>query len=160
LGPCEPRTMKMSPDIQVIFDKLMESGGIDGRTDEIALNRIGTLIDVSTDLGREDGIAVALQWSDDLARRPLDHADGARLEYFRANAWEARKLRKHRDRAALWDWEQPELQEQVLHLRHALRHPGYEKLEVIPQCQIQTNLGNQLSHVGRFVEALPRWEGA
>ena len=41
-----------------------------------------------------------------------------------------------------------------------MRHRGYEKLDVIRRCQIQTNLGNQLSHIGRIVEALPRWEMA
>ncbi|NPV20375.1 LA2681 family HEPN domain-containing protein [Bradyrhizobium aeschynomenes] len=150
----------MPQDIQLIFDKLMAGVGIDGRSDEVAMNRIGTLIDVATDLGREDGIAAALAWSDELARRSLSDPDAALIEYFRANAWEARKLQKHRDEVALWDWEQPEAQQQILHLRKAMRHPGFQKLDSVRQCQIQTNLGNQLSHIGRFVESLPRWEGA
>jgi hypothetical protein len=150
----------MPQDIHLIFGKLMASGGIDGRSDEVALNRIGTLIDVATDLGREEGITMALAWSDELACHPLSDADATLLEYFRANAWEARKLQKHRDDTALWNWEQPEAQQQILHLRKAIRHPGYQKLDSVRQCQIQTNLGNQLSHIGRFVESLPRWEGA
>lgn len=150
----------MVPDIQLIFDKLMTSGGIDGRSEEIAFNRTGTLIDISTDLGKEDGIATALTWCDELARRELSDAHAALLEYFRANAWAARHQLKHRDAANRWNWEQPELQQQILHLRRAMLHAGYRKLDAIRQCQIQTNLGNQLSHIGRFVEALPRWEAA
>jgi len=50
---------------------------------------------VSTDLGWEDGIGLALQCCDGLAERTLNDADAR-------------------------------------------------------QCQIQTNLGNQLSHIGRF----------
>jgi hypothetical protein len=150
----------MLSDIQLIYDKLMASGGIDGRSDEIVLNRIGTLIDVATDLGRDDGIVTALAWSDEMACRPLSDADATLLECFRANAWEARKLQKHRDEAALWSWEQPEAQQQILHLRKAMRHPGYHRLDSVRQCQIQTNLGNQLSHIGRFVESLPRWQDA
>jgi hypothetical protein len=150
----------MTQDIQLIFDKLMKRGGIDGLSDEIALKATGTLIDVSTDLGREDGIRLALQCCDELAQRTLNDADAALIEYFRANAWEARKLQKHREKTAVSDWEQPEVQQQIHHLRGAMRHPGYEKLDVIRQCQIQTNLGNQLSHIGRFVEAVPAWERA
>jgi hypothetical protein len=150
----------MRQDIQSTFDKLLASGGIHSQPDKVALNRIGVLIDVATDLEREDGIAEALEWCEKLAKRALSDTDAALLEYFRANAWTARQRQKHRDTAAVWNWEQPEVQQQLLHLRRAMRHPGYDKLDAIRQCQIQTNLGNQLSHIGRFVEALPRWEGA
>ena len=82
----------------------------------------GSLIDVSTDLSREDGIARALQWCDELAQRQLSDSVSVLIEYFRANAWAARQQLKHRKKAALWNWEQPEVQEQILHLRRAMRH--------------------------------------
>jgi hypothetical protein len=150
----------MTLDIQRIFDKLMERESLEGLPDEPAMQWAGSLIDVSTDLGREDGIIRALQWCDELARRPLRNAESALVEYFRANAWAARQELKHREKTALWNWEQPEVQEQILYLRRAMRHPGYGELDVIRRCQIQTNLGNLLSHIGRIVEALPRWETA
>jgi len=150
----------MTLDVQRIFDQLMQRDSVDGLPDETAMQCAGSLIDVSTDLGREDGVARALQWCDELARRQLGDAEFALVEYFRANAWAAKQRLRHREKAALWNWEQPEVQEQILHLRLAMRHPGYEKLDVIRQCQIQTNLGNQLSHIGRIVEALPTWERA
>src|SRR5689334_10588892 len=53
-----------------------------------------------------------------------------------------------------WAWEQPECQEQILELRRALRHPAFSRLHKIRQCQILTNLANQLSSIGRFIEAV------
>jgi hypothetical protein len=150
----------MTLDAQHIFDKLMQRDSVEGLPDEPAMQYAGSLIDVSTDLGKEEGIARALQWCDELARRQLGDSESTLVEYLRANAWAARQQLKHREKAALWNWEQPEVQEQILCLRRAMRHRGYEKLDVIRRCQIQTNLGNQLSHIGRIVEALPRWEMA
>jgi hypothetical protein len=150
----------MTQPLQCIFDKLMARDGINGLTDEIALNNIGTLIDVANDLARGDGITTALNWCDRLTERKLGEADLALVEYFRANAWAARQRQKHRDEAAIWNWEQPEIQQQILHLREAARHPGYATLNDVRQCQIHTNLGNQLNHIGRFVEALATWERA
>lgn len=151
---------RMIQDIQELFDKLMARGSIDGLSDEIAFNSIGAMIDAATDLRREDGIAIALEWCDRLQERDLNETDAAIIEYFRANAWAARQHKRIGDDTAVWDWEQPEVQQQILHLRRATRHPGYKALEDVRRCQIQTNLGNQLSHIGRFVEAIPAWQGA
>jgi hypothetical protein len=60
-----------------------------------------------------------------------------------------------RDPAAGWAWEQPDLQEQILHLRRAIAHPGFEALDLLRRCQILTNLANSLNTVGRFVLQAP-----
>lgn len=139
------------------YDELMAAPGIGGLAAADALQRIGLLVDLADDLGREEGAVRALEWCDALERQHMEDADSALLEYFRANAWAARQRVRHRDRSAAWAWEQPELRKQVYQLRRAANHAGFAKLSALRQCQVFTNLGNQLNTVGRFVEALEYW---
>ena len=80
---------------------------------------------------------------------PLSASDAALLKYFRANAWAERQKARHGDRSAVWAWEQPELQQQLLHLRGAVQHQGFHELPDLRQCQVFTNLANQIDTVGR-----------
>jgi LA2681-like HEPN len=126
-----------------------------------AFHRIGLLIDISGDLHRDDGTARALACADELLKRKLRPSQRALIEYFLANAWANRQALRHRtDQPYVWAWEQPELQNQIRHLRLALTHAGFPKMAAIRRCQVMTNLANQLDTVGRFVEALEYWGGA
>lgn len=131
--------------------------GIDDLPVEAALERIGHLIDLSDEPGRQDGSARALEWASALERRGMSEAEAALLEYFRANAWAVLRHVRHGDRNATWAWEQPELERETFHLRAAARHAGFHHLSAIRQCQVFTNLGNTLNTLGRFIEALEYW---
>lgn len=144
-------------DIQFLFDKLMASQTLDGASTKSALDRLGLLIDLSGDLGREDGNARAMAWADELIKGKLLPRERALLEFFRANLWANRQVQKHRDADVAWAWEQPELQRQIFHLRSAAQHQGFPRLARLRRCQIFTNLGNQLDTLGRFVEAQAMW---
>lgn len=150
----------MDKDGDQSYEALMAIEGINDLTVDLALEKIGQLIDLSDDLGQSDGIERALEWCDALESRGIPDPHIALLEYFRANAWGSRQQKRHADRSVAWAWEQPELQRQVLHLRRAIRNPGFAKLSALRQCQVFTNLGNQLDIVGRFVEALEYWDRA
>ena len=150
----------MTVDSNRAFDKLMALGSPNSIGVPQALRRIGSLVDLAGDLDKEIGIARALEWCDDLSQRKMTKRQEALLDYFRANAWASRQRTKHRNVDAAWQWEQPELQQQVFHLRRALQSPGFAKLSPLRRCQILTNLGNQLSAVGRFVEARVAWTRA
>lgn len=147
-------------DIQSIFDKLMASKTLEIVSTKNAFGRLGLLIDLSGDLGREDGNVRALAWADELAKRKLPPREAALLDYFRANLWANRQSRQHGDADAAWAWEQPDLQKQIFHLRGAARHRGFPRLARLRRCQIFTNLGNQLDTLGRFVEAQAMWSRA
>lgn len=143
-----------------IFERLMASQGPAGLSVAKALEEVGLLIDLSGDLAREKGTARALEWSVELERGSLSPAHAALLKYFRGNAWANRQKARHRDRSAAWAWEQPELQQQLLHLRGAVQHEGFGELPDLRQCQIFRNLANQINAVGRFSEAQEYWNRA
>lgn len=144
---------------QAKFDELLALPNITTLDEGDAMERIAELIDLSGDLARIDGEEKALGWCDQLEQRPASNAAIATLHYFRANAWGNRRQRKYQGSQA-WAWEQPELQREILHLRSAVRHQGFEQLIDIRRCQILTNLANELSTVGRFVEAQEYWSRA
>jgi LA2681-like HEPN len=150
----------MTSAAQSVFDKLMVLGAIGKANSVVALKRIGILIDLAGDIDREDGTTRAFEWCEDLGRRSLTDRQAALLDYFRANAWANRQRAKHRDPDAAWQWDQPELQQQVFHLRRAAQSPGFKKLPSARRCQILTNLANQLSTVGRTVDAIATWTDA
>ena len=84
--------------------------------------------------------------------------DAVLLHYFRANAFNNRQ--HHEGLTRSWQWEMEHLQSELLELRRAVRHNGFEKLHPIRRCQILTNLGGKLNSVGRPVEALHYWDKA
>lgn len=140
-----------------LFESLMALGPIEAVANTVALKRIGILIDLAGDLGRDDGITRGLDWCDVLGKRRLTDRQAVLLEYFRANAWANRQRAKRRDAESAWEWEQPEQQRGIYHLRRAAQLPGFDKLPRLRRCQILTNLGNQLNTLGRCVEAVATW---
>lgn len=103
-------------------------------------------------LEEADAVAASLI---DVAPTP---ASAAEVTYFRANVWAA--LRRLRRSDPLWDWEAEETQRELLHLREAAHHRGFEQLDPIRQCQIDTNLGCLLGHAGRIIDGLASWDRA
>ncbi|BCO26459.1 hypothetical protein MIZ03_1342 [Rhodoferax lithotrophicus] len=133
---------------------------ISGLSNERALDLIGQLVDQALDEGNIDLISYALSIADELEARGLQALDLALLDYFRANAWACRGQQRLGNSATVWDFEQPEVGQQVFLLRRAMNSPGFDAMDAIRRCQILTNLANQLNTLGRFVEARAYWSTA
>jgi len=93
---------------------------------------------------------------DQLETRSLTEARSARLQYFRANVWSARRALAPPG----WHWLSAEIDAELLALRSALASPGFLAWPKIERAQAHTNLGNLLNHIGRFVEAIECWDQA
>lgn len=132
---------------------------ITGMSDTQALAQIGDLINASGDAISAPGTDRAFTQLDELEKRTLAPELAALARYFRANAWDNRIKIAHGE-SNTWAWEQPERQEQILALRQAMAHAGFSKLHPFHQCQIFTNLANNLSTIGRFIEAIQLWDCA
>lgn len=125
-----------------------------------ALSLIAQLVDQGTDNADLDLIGYSLHLANQLETRGLQQVEMALLDYFRANAWGCRYQQKLGDRAAVWDFEQPEVRQEVFLLRRAMNNPGFVEMDAVRRCQILTNLANQLDTLGRFVEARRYWSAA
>lgn len=125
-----------------------------------AIKGMGVLIDLAQDLSQPLGTKRALIWAESLRQRKLNRQQAVLVEYFTANAWHNLKQVRDLDVTKAWAWEQPEILHQIFHLRRATRMPGFAGLSPLRQCQIYTNLANQLSNVGRVIEARRTWKRA
>jgi hypothetical protein len=137
----------------------LDRAQIAGVDDESALERIGQLIDDSGDLRSVEGLEYGLTLCRELRERTDSERISAISLYFESNAFESlRRLRRGHDE--LWEWEQPEYEEQIVLLRRADRLAEQGAVDVVRRAQIATNLANALSHVGRAVEAIVYWNKA
>lgn len=133
---------------------------IDGLSNDQALDMIARLVDQAGDGTDLDLADESLKLADELQARGLIPAQMALLDYFRANAWACCYTARQGDSAAVWDFEQPEVRQQVYLLRRAINSPGGDAMSVFRRCQIRTNLGTQLNILGRLVEARAQWNTA
>jgi tetratricopeptide (TPR) repeat protein len=136
------------------FEALMRRQSIAGLTDDEALQHIGLLIDAADDRNDETGTEKAFGWCDELEKRSLTDIQSMTLSYFRANVWGTRYRLRIAGKEVSWNWEQPEMAEQIFSLRKALAHSSFGELVRERQCQMLTNTANCLSSMGRFVEAI------
>jgi tetratricopeptide (TPR) repeat protein len=123
-----------------------------------ALAGLADLVNQSGDTNRLDGIEAALRWGERLRTEHQSKHDRALVHYFTANAHAIR--RRLAARAPGGEWNDPDLGEEIRHLRLALQTTGWTELHPYQQCQILTNLGNALLRCGRCVEALEWYERA
>lgn len=118
------------------------------------MDLVASIIDLASDDRDEKALMQALTLLDEMDDRPLSPSNGARLQYFRANAWSG--LRQTQPKG--WPWVSEAIDNELLALRRAYTHPGFVQLHRVQQAQIHTNLGNLLNHIGRFVEAVEAWD--
>lgn len=124
------------------------------------LQKQGLLIDIASDLKSESlllGAIESIQERFDFSLNDSEYYSTA--NYFLANAWEGLRLIR-RQEWALHEWEQSELDSQVVLLRSALQSESFGNLEEGRQCQVLTNLANVFSHNGRIIEAVRYWDQA
>ena len=152
-----PQAGNGAGDLEDAYARLMLREDLVGLDDDLALEHIGKLTDLSGDLRRREGLELALRLSEELQRRNLAADRRATSHYFLGNAWANLRVLAGEDQG---EWEQPELEREIYHLRMALR--GESTLDLKPErvCQILTNLGNVMSAVGRPVEAIGYWDDA
>lgn len=128
-------------------------------TDEDVLDRAALLIDQSADAQDDILNAQALDLLGLLERRPtLAGEHRILLHYFRANALENCRIQS--GQAQSWSWDIEHLRGVLLELRAAAGNEAFPDLDPIRQCQILTNLGNNLNSIGRPVEAIAAWDRA
>ncbi|MBQ0960877.1 hypothetical protein KAK06_18120 [Ideonella sp. 4Y11] len=142
------------------LEDLLALQTLDGLEPAKALRVIGTLVDHALDTRDLELNSRVLHWAAKLEPRLTDDTERVLLDYYWANAWANVDADARQDRTQAWVWDQEPAQRQLLLLRRALTRPTFPKVPDLLQCQILTNLGNQLSYLGRFIEAREFWSRA
>ncbi|RYY89474.1 MAG: hypothetical protein EOO15_06050 [Chitinophagaceae bacterium] len=122
-----------------------------------ACSILGHLFEKGYDTASPEIIRQALQLSDRQSLEPFSSNDLMEFHYNVANGWSyLRSLTVNPDSTAIWQMDYPELEKEVLHLRLALKYSADTEDQAL-LCQILTNLGNVLSHLGRVIDAISCW---
>lgn len=142
------------------YNAAMSIVSLHGKSNDQALELIAHLTDISSVLEKIEGARHAITLSAELQARDLTDVQAASLCYYLANAWADVKKLSRRGTDTAWDWEQDEIDKEIVYLRKALILDCSQELSDETTCRILTNLGNVFDHVGRFVEAIEYWDRA
>jgi tetratricopeptide (TPR) repeat protein len=141
-------------------DAFLEIRGFGQQSTDQALDIIGAGIDAGDDASRIDCLNHATILLGKLLTGQVTQAQEALANYFLGNAWSAiRKIRRGGTNLA-WEWEQDELEHEIVAFRRAVSSDLETVLPILRRAQIYTNLGNLMSHIGRFCEALVYYDRA
>jgi len=145
---------------QRVYKRLMAVESLDGLVLHNQLSVVGLVIDVATELGKEDGLIKGLELAKEVNKEDaLTEAYQAQLYYSMGNAYSGLRRVRH-GAGGDWRWENEELEHEIRLFRQALVEDRVEAIADERQCRILTNLGNALSEVGRFIEAIDYWNDA
>lgn len=126
---------------------------------EESMNYIAELIDHANDHNSIEEANSALKLCDEIFIN-LDDIQKTEINYYKANAWSVIRHGKHSSGESIWEWDQTEILQEIYWLRSAIKSLGFSSLNKFRQCQILTNAGNILSHIGRPIEAIEYWNRA
>jgi len=125
------------------------------------LDLLARFIDFASDARDEAGARRAVGLAKRLRdAKTLTEEDSTLLHYFAANACRILKPSPIPGSPNVWAWYDEAIEDEIRYLRLARRSLGFPKLEAYTQGQIQTNLGNAMSTLGRFAEAIECFDRA
>ena len=144
-----------APDISA----MIAVKNLDNFNPDQALNFLGELTDLSLDMERMDGLRRAIALGEEMLKRDLEQDQRSLLHYFISNAWSNQRALKEGGEMPDFGWQQEEIVQELRHLRESISSDD-GLLSDDRVCQILTNLGNSMSHVGRFAEAIAYWDAS
>lgn len=119
------------------------------------LDELGAIIDHACDTENEQELCLIIAINGDYVERVSKSTVKARLYYFLANAWAGLHHIRHKiDEKSIWNYEQQEINNQIIYLRKAKQEKDFSLLHKEYQFSILTNLANIFSHVGRTAYAM------
>jgi tetratricopeptide (TPR) repeat protein len=147
----------MSADPAALIAAMIQRTSLADVPAQQALDDLGLWIDAAGDVDHRQGLQHALTLVATV-RIACPPALVPVLDYYEGNVWSCLRRLNHREGQDPWDWRQPELVQEVICFRRALKDGARLPLE--RQLPVLTNLGNIMSHLGRHVEAIAYYDRA
>jgi len=141
------------------YDQLKTSGLPDDVSEHAALVLLRGFVDDAGDKQDEQALNNAIVELNSFLGKSISDGAKANAYYFLGNAWSHLKEFGIRADNNSLSWEDKLLGQEILSLRRAIAVGPTLSLP-IPTCQILTNLGNALSHIGRPAEAIEYYNRA
>jgi len=139
-----------------VYEVVSSVEGIADFKDEAALHLIGLLVDTAGDVNETEGLEDAISLAEEFLERDLEQGHRSRMHYYMGNAYSS-LCQIEASESGRWWWENAHLEQEIFHYRMALDPEELTGLSEGEACQMYTNLGNALSRIGRFTEAIRQW---
>ncbi len=140
------------------INELLATTSIADQAPRDALHLLGTLVNHAMEHHDRAAATHAISLTHDLPITDWAPPLRAYAYYTLANAHD--ELRRHETTPAqAWHWSL-DFDASLLRLRQAKNDPGFDDLPREHQCQILTNLANNLNTIGRTIAALDHWNEA
>lgn len=121
---------------------------------------LGTIYEFSRELNNIDTLSKGIKLSEQVDLKKFSNDEKMSFYYNLSNAWSYKKMMiQNLNSPVFWEFENNELIQEILNCRKALLY-SKETNNHYRKCEILTNLGNDLSHLGRFSEAIDSWQKA
>lgn len=121
---------------------------------------LGCIYEYSRELNAFEDLNKGIQISDSINLESFSNDDKMTFYYNLSNAWSYKKMMiQNLNSSKFWEFESEELIQEILNCRKALLYSKDTK-DKYRKCEILTNLGNNLNHLGRFSEAINSWHEA
>jgi len=131
---------------------------------DLSTPRLIKLLSIFTDLAFEyksiDGLEKSIIFLNSILKKDLNDSERSDICYLLSNAYCWTNRFKNSSLNDVWRWDNSEYENVIFFLRKATHRHLARRYDAIRLMQINTNLGNSMSCVGRFVEALEYWDTA
>jgi tetratricopeptide (TPR) repeat protein len=144
------------------YQSLLELQDFSQYDNNEVIDIVTALLEFSFELKDDKGTKKAIEMESLLAFQNFTNEQKMTLNYLWGNAWADLYSNVQTSNKERFIWHSDELEKAIIHYRSALNmfndHP--EDLHSHMACQLLTNFSNQLSHIGRIVEAIDYWNQA
>ena len=149
----------MSREDQILnkLNFFLDIGEINNEKPDEANLILGSIYEYSRELNLIDALNKGIYISSLVDLGKYSDEDKMTFYYNLSNAWSYKKIMlQELNNSLYWNFESEELVQEILNCRKALYYSKNSK-NLNRKCEILTNLGNNLSHLGRFSEAVECW---
>lgn len=138
----------------------LETQNINDKTSHEINLILGGIYEYSRELNTLEDLNKGIKISSTINLERFTDDDKMTFYYNLSNAWSYKKMMTQSlNSSEFWEFENEELIQEILNCRKALLY-SKDTENHYRKCEILTNLGNDLSHLGRFSEAIDSWHEA
>lgn len=139
---------------------LLELDNINGKTPNEVNLILGSIYEYSRELNTLGELLRGIEISSSINLENFTDKDKMTFFYNLSNAWSYKKMMiQNLNSPEFWEFENEELIQEIVNCRKALLYSKNTD-NLTRKCEILTNLGNDLNHLGRFSEAIDSWKRA
>ncbi|UFH36063.1 LA2681 family HEPN domain-containing protein [Flavobacterium acetivorans] len=142
------------------LNEYLAIGDFDNKTPQDINLILGSIFEFSRELNCIDSLKKGIEISSSISLQNFSDDYKMTFYYNLSNAWSYKKnMKQVLYSTKYWEFENHELTQEILNCRKALLLSENSN-DLKRKCEILTNLGNDLSYLGRYSEAIELWNKA